>query len=68
MVQSPQTGFDNNTVVGVAVDISENRQQMTKYATLTPIYNFWIHILTPLGLLICKFYYFHKFLYTYHLY
>ena len=40
MVQSPQTGFDNNTVVGVAVDISENRQQITKYAILTPIYNF----------------------------
>ena len=44
MVQDPQTDDDNNTVVGVAVDISENRQQMTNYATLTPIYNFWIHI------------------------
>ena len=59
---------DFNTVVGVAVDISENRQQMNKCAILTPIYNFWIHILTPLGLLICKFYYFHKFLNMYHLY
>ena len=38
MVQDPQTDVDNNTVVDVAVNISENRQRMANCATLTPIY------------------------------
>ena len=57
MVQDPQTNVvDNNTVVDVAVNISENRQRMANCATLTPIYKLLdSYFLAPLGLLICKF-------------
>ena len=56
MVQDPQTDVDNNTVVDVAVNISENRQRMANCATLTPIYKLLdSYFFTPLGLLICKF-------------